>query len=131
MKIAATIDLNASAIGVWDVAIVGAGPAGSVAARELARQGARVLLVDRSEFPRAKVCGGCLSQRGLSVLTRAGLGELPHRLGAIPLEEVHLYAGGRRAIVVWSAGIALSREAMDAELVRAAIEEGGHFLPGA
>ena len=48
-----------------DVAVVGAGPAGSTAARELARAGARVCLVDRARFPRPKACGGALSPRVL------------------------------------------------------------------
>ena len=41
----------------WDVIVVGAGPAGATAARELAALGHAVLLVDKSEFPRDKVCG--------------------------------------------------------------------------
>ncbi|OGB91216.1 MAG: hypothetical protein A3G35_05025 [candidate division NC10 bacterium RIFCSPLOWO2_12_FULL_66_18] len=49
----------------YDVAIVGAGPAGSTAARELARGGARVCLLDRARFPRPKPCGGALSPRVL------------------------------------------------------------------
>ena len=40
-----------------DVLIVGAGPAGCVAATVLARAGVRVRLVDRSDFPRPKLCG--------------------------------------------------------------------------
>jgi flavin-dependent dehydrogenase len=44
-----------------DVAIVGAGPAGSAAALELAQAGQRVILVEKRQFPREKVCGGCLS----------------------------------------------------------------------
>jgi flavin-dependent dehydrogenase len=48
---------------LWDVVVVGAGPAGAMAARELARRGAGVLLVDRAQFPRYKVCGGCLNPR--------------------------------------------------------------------
>jgi len=44
-----------------DVAIIGAGPAGSSAAIELARAGRRVVLIDKARFPRSKVCGGCLS----------------------------------------------------------------------
>jgi len=51
-----------------DVAVVGAGPAGSTAARELARAGARVCLVDRARFPRPKACGGALSPRVLRYL---------------------------------------------------------------
>lgn len=42
----------------WDVVVVGAGPAGSAAARFAAQGGARVLLVDRARFPRYKTCGG-------------------------------------------------------------------------
>lgn len=49
----------------FDVAIVGAGPAGSTAARELALAGARVCLLDRAWFPRPKACGGALSARVL------------------------------------------------------------------
>lgn len=42
----------------WDVVVVGAGPAGSTAARYAALGGARVLLLDKATFPRYKTCGG-------------------------------------------------------------------------
>ncbi|MCA9831174.1 MAG: geranylgeranyl reductase family protein [Dehalococcoidia bacterium] len=42
----------------FDTIVIGAGPAGSTAARELAAAGARVLIVDRATFPRYKACGG-------------------------------------------------------------------------
>jgi flavin-dependent dehydrogenase len=57
----------------WDALVVGAGPAGSIAARELARLGARTLLVERAAFPRWKVCGACLNGRALASLRGAGL----------------------------------------------------------
>ena len=47
----------------YDVIVVGAGPAGSTAARELARLGRSVLVLERVRHPRPKVCGGCLSSR--------------------------------------------------------------------
>lgn len=47
----------------YDVIVVGAGPAGSTAARELAASGMRVLLLDRARFPRDKPCGGGISVR--------------------------------------------------------------------
>lgn len=61
-----------------DVAVVGAGPAGSIAALVLARAGARVALVDKATFPRDKACGDLVGPRGLHLLSRLGL------LGAEP-----------------------------------------------
>ncbi len=51
----------------YDVIIVGAGPAGSTAAKILAEQGIRSILIDKEKFPRDKPCGGGLTSR---VLTR-------------------------------------------------------------
>jgi len=50
-----------------DVIVVGAGPAGSTAARLLARQGASVLLLERARFPRDKPCGGGVTIRAASL----------------------------------------------------------------
>ena len=47
----------------YDVAIAGAGPSGSTTAYHLAKAGARVLLLDRAEFPREKPCGGGVTAR--------------------------------------------------------------------
>ena len=47
----------------YDAIVVGAGPAGSTAARILAREGASVLLLDRARFPRDKPCGGGVTLR--------------------------------------------------------------------
>jgi geranylgeranyl reductase family protein len=52
----------------YDVAVIGAGPAGSVTAIHLARAGARVLLVDKATFPRDKPCGGGLTLRAVRQL---------------------------------------------------------------
>ena len=100
MTLPATLPSLGEACRIWDVLVVGAGPAGAVAAHELARRGARVLLADRVDFPRGKVCGGCLSVRGLGVLNQLGLGDLPKRLGAVPLTHARLcrpalHAGAR------------------------------------
>src|SRR6266550_3358345 len=56
----------------WDVAVVGAGPAGSATALLLARAGARVLLLDRARFPREKPCSEYLSPESTRVLERLG-----------------------------------------------------------
>jgi len=52
----------------YDVAVVGAGPAGAVAAGFLAAEGARVVLVEKSSLPRRKVCGGGLVRRAAAML---------------------------------------------------------------
>ncbi|MQY11715.1 hypothetical protein SRB5_18340 [Streptomyces sp. RB5] len=44
--------------GIWDVIVVGAGPAGASAARAAADLGRRVLLLEKAELPRYKTCGG-------------------------------------------------------------------------
>ncbi len=77
-----------------DVAIIGAGPAGSAAAIRLARSGRRVVLIEKKRFPREKVCGGCLSGAGT-----AGLRELlgPDRpLPGIPGARVSFIIGSYR-----------------------------------
>lgn len=57
----------------YDVIIVGAGPAGSATARHLADAGVSTLLLDKSDFPRDKVCGDCLSPRAQHYLARLGV----------------------------------------------------------
>ena len=52
----------------FDVVVVGAGPAGSIAALVLARSGARVALADKAAFPRDKACGDLVGPRGVQVL---------------------------------------------------------------
>jgi geranylgeranyl reductase family protein len=56
-----------------DVLVVGAGPGGSTAAYHLARAGLDVLLVERSSFPREKVCGDGLTPRAVNALARMGI----------------------------------------------------------
>ena len=56
-----------------DVIVVGAGPAGSATATHLARHGLRVSLLEKSRFPREKVCGDGLTPRGTRQLIRLGI----------------------------------------------------------
>src|SRR5260370_26262195 len=93
VMIAATLDLQTAARTVWDAVVVGAGPAGSLAARELARRGRAVLLVDRAAFPRAKVCGCFLNGNALATLRDGGLGDRTAHGGAPPIERIQPSAG--------------------------------------
>jgi flavin-dependent dehydrogenase len=132
--VAATLSAQDAGAQRWDVIVVGAGPAGSTVARTLAARGLAVLLLDRAEFPRAKVCGCCLNGAALGALHSCGLGELPRRLGAVPLREFVFTVAARREPALrlqLPGGFALSRAVFDAALVRAAIAAGAHFRPRA
>ncbi|WP_041782577.1 NAD(P)/FAD-dependent oxidoreductase [Mycolicibacterium chubuense] len=59
----------------YDVAVAGGGPAGSAAAWQAARSGARVVVFDKAEFPRDKPCGDGLTPRAVSFLQRMGLAD--------------------------------------------------------
>ncbi len=113
----------------WDAVVVGAGPAGALAARGLAQRGYSVLLVERSRWPRDKVCGSCLNGLALSVLDDAGLGHLAAACGGRALTAVALSAGRRKATLPLPAGMALSRRVFDDALVNEAIRAGAVFLP--
>lgn len=113
----------------WDVVVVGAGVAGTMAARECARRGAKTLLVDKSSWPRDKVCGCCLNLRALGTLEGAGLGDLVESAGGQPLTRFRMGAAGRVATVPLPGGMAVSRGRLDASMAQAAVEEGVTFLP--
>lgn len=113
----------------WDVIVIGAGPAGSLVSRLLAQRGNAVLLIDAKEFPRDKVCGGCLSARAVANLAQAGLGELPTNAGAVPLDAFEVHIGGRLTRYSMSGGYSLSRRTLDQHLLNAAIAVGVHFVP--
>jgi 2-polyprenyl-6-methoxyphenol hydroxylase-like FAD-dependent oxidoreductase len=111
-----------------DAVVIGAGPAGAVAARELARHGCSVLLVDKSHFPRPKVCGCCVNVAAVNTLRKLGLGHV--LANGIPLRDVRIAAGRRSARVRLPGGVSLSRETFDAALVTEAIKAGVQFRDG-
>jgi menaquinone-9 beta-reductase len=110
----------------WDVIVIGAGPAGSMAATLLARRGLRTLLVERNSFPRYKVCGACLNPLSLSLLTEAGLDHVV--ADAVPLDRFCLQSPGGTLQLDLPGSVSLSREQFDARLAQAAIDAGAAFL---
>lgn len=112
----------------WDVAVIGAGVAGSVMARELTRDGLKVLLIEKKRFPRAKVCGACLNGLALSVLDHLGLTERIRAAGGIPLHSFSSRQSGRILDVPIQEGLAISRTVLDPILAEAAVESGVHFM---
>ncbi|MDX1494527.1 MAG: FAD-dependent monooxygenase [Longimicrobiales bacterium] len=113
-----------------EAVVVGAGPAGSAAALTLARSGVSVLLLDRTEFPRWKVCGGCLGPAAMRILDELGLGGRVREAGGVPLERMLLRAGSRQARIPLQGSLALSRNALDSLLAQAVADAGGEVRLG-
>ncbi len=111
-----------------EVVVIGAGPAGCLAAIAAAKAGARVTLLERASFPREKVCGCCIAPRGVAVLNDAGLDHVLH--GAPRLGSVRLSSGRSSVRIDRDSGVALSRGAFDARLSRAATESGVDVVHG-
>lgn len=110
---------------MFDVAIVGSGPAGASCAAFCAKAGLRTLLLEREKFPREKVCGDCLNPSCWPVLERL---ELAQRVRALPhgeLRSVDFIPINGRAISVAlppGAEIAVKRSLFDELLLLRARE---------
>lgn len=74
---------------LYDVLIVGAGPAGATAAIFLARQDRSVMLVDRAEFPKPVPCAGWISGKSVELFDELGVD--PKKMGALPFGKVSFY----------------------------------------
>jgi flavin-dependent dehydrogenase len=114
---------------LYDVAVVGAGPAGSSIAASLAAHGWRVLLVERDEFPRHKVCGEFISPDAQIALRKLGLYSTVAALQPVPLTAAKVISRHGRKMHRPLPGVAwgLSRYAFDAALAAAAVERGAEL----
>lgn len=108
----------------FDVAVVGAGPAGSAAALAARREGATVLLLDRSDFPRDKPCGDGIAAEAVTVLDELGVHGATD--GYPPIERLRLVAPGGAAVArrLPRAAHTVPRRVFDERLVRAAVAAG-------
>jgi geranylgeranyl reductase family protein len=116
-----------------DVLVVGAGPAGSIAALVLARAGVRVRIVDRARFPRDKLCGDTLNPGTLGILDRLGIAA-PIRQRALAISGMTISGpGGTQVSADYPAGVrgaSLTRRKLDLLLLEAAIAAGASFNSG-
>jgi flavin-dependent dehydrogenase len=117
-----------------DVIIVGAAPAGSLAALVLARAGHRVALLDRAAFPRAKICGNCINPAAWGIWEKL---DLTDSFSALPHQEItgfdihvegctlyqHTFRGSQRG------PRAIPRDVLDDWLCREAQSAGAEFFP--
>ncbi len=119
----------------FDVAICGAGPAGSTLALRLARSGFRVALIEAQRFPRPKPCGEFMSPEVLPMLDDLGVLAQVRGAGARELRGLRIHRGVRRARGRFTAvgrsrprfdhGFGVRREVFDDLLLRAALATGG------
>jgi geranylgeranyl reductase family protein len=112
---------------MWDVAVVGAGPAGAAAALAARRRGASVLLLDRDAFPRDKACGDGIAAHTLDVLTSLGVPDAAD--GYAPVRRLRLIGPGGIAVERDLPRVAYTvpRRVFDARLVDAAVGAGAEL----
>lgn len=116
---------------VYDVAIIGGGPAGSAAAITLARSGGRVLLLERGRFPRHKVCGEFVSGESLALLS--DLLRDPHaeaiRNPQVQIGRTRIFIDGRViGARIEPRAASITRHALDLALWNAARTNGADCL---
>lgn len=120
----------------YDVVVVGAGPAGSMAAYQLARLGWTVALLDRSRFPRDKACGDGLTRIAVRQLQAMGLGDrlagLPKITGVRVCKDFSNVRERRYDPEAMHGGYALAvpRRDLDDWMRLRASQEGAHFRDG-
>jgi menaquinone-9 beta-reductase len=107
----------------WDCVVVGAGPAGAVAALCLARAGRSVLLLDKHAFPREKVCGDGLIADSINCLDRLGLLDAVSSAGRM-LTAASAFSPSGFEIEVPGSYLTIKRIQFDDMLVRRAIAHG-------
>jgi flavin-dependent dehydrogenase len=87
---------------IFDVIVIGAGPAGSVTAKRCADQGLETLLLEKRKLPREKVCSGILFSRSAKALVEQEFGQLPQDIVLANLAGLILWVpdAGQRKINV-------------------------------
>lgn len=120
-----------------DVIVVGAGPGGSATAYHLARTGLDVLLLEKSTFPREKVCGDGLTPRAVRSLVEMGI-DTSVEAGWLRNRGLRIIGGGVRLELPWPElaswpdyGLVRPRADFDEMLARHAVKAGARLVEGA
>lgn len=116
-----------------DVIVVGAGPAGSTTAYHLARSGLDVLLLEKTAFPREKVCGDGLTPRATKQLVAMGI-DISEEAGWLRNKGLRIIGGGHRLQLPWPElasypdyGLVRKRDDFDEQLARQAQKAGARL----
>lgn len=111
----------------YDVIIAGGGLAGLVSALHLSQKGLEVLLIEKNEYPKHKVCGEYISNEVLPYLVSLGFN--PFDFGAKNITHFTLSTPGSRSIstTLPLGGFSISRYCIDAELANKASEHGANI----
>jgi len=117
-----------------DVIVVGAGPAGSATAFHLAQRGLDVLVLEKTAFPREKVCGDGLTPRAVKQLVEMGIDTSPEA-GWARNVGLRIIGGGHRLEMRWpdlatfpDYGLTRTRKDFDEILARQAEKAGARLL---
>ncbi|MFW9876282.1 MAG: NAD(P)/FAD-dependent oxidoreductase [Candidatus Thorarchaeota archaeon] len=121
---------------IYDLCIIGAGPAGSTCAYYLARKGIKSLVLEKKEFPRDKICGDAFTLRAQVHLERMGLlqklieekkGRWTSQGGLVSPRGI-VYTGDSYAETNSHLVIAVKRKIMDEMLIKTAVEAGSILI---
>jgi len=114
----------------YDVVVVGAGPAGTIAAYESAKKGLKTLLLEKASIPREKACGGAVMYRGIRIVN----GEIPREIIEQKIYGIRFgFHNGSSSEFISDKliGITVFREKFDAYLSTRAVEAGAELLDSA
>jgi len=115
---------------IFDVAIIGGGPAGTAAAIDLAGAGHSVILLEARPVPHDKLCGEFLSSECQALLARLGLSQTLRGLHATTIRDASIIAGDgtRWTTALIPAGWGLSRAQLDFALIEESSRRGAQVL---
>ena len=84
---------------MYDVIVVGGGPAGSTLAWKLASKGVKIIVLDSAKFPREKVCGDYVEPRGLRILEQMGGLRTLEATSPLPITHSSTYIDGTQQYI--------------------------------